>query len=145
MKSLMAVVVAAAFAAPLALARPQDVTCVLAKDVKWTPAKGMPEGVMSCVVNGDPAKGPVLVLTKVPAGTLIAAHTHSSDEFSTIISGGILLGRGETVDEAKGTLLEAGSYVQIPAKMAHWAKAKAETVFLRFSPGPLDITFCEKK
>ncbi|MFO0985263.1 MAG: cupin domain-containing protein [Planctomycetota bacterium] len=143
MKLLLIGVVAAALAAPIAL-QSKDVNAVAAKDIKWTPAKNLPGGVMSCQLHGDPTKGPVLTIVKVPAGTLIPPHFHGSDEVPTVISGAIWVGQGETVDESKGTLVEAGGYVNIPAKAPHWAKAKTDAVFVRYSNGPADITYCSE-
>jgi quercetin dioxygenase-like cupin family protein len=121
------------------------VEAVALKDVKWAQAKGMPDGVMSCLLHGDPATGPVVSLNRFPAGAVIPPHTHGADEVSTVVSGAAWIGQGERIDESKGTLVEAGGHVKIPAKVPHWAKAKAETVIVRYSPGPLDVTWCEKR
>ena len=121
------------------------VTVVQAKDIKWIAAKGMPEGMMTSPVHGDPAKGPSLSMNKLPAGATVRPHIHSSDEVATVVSGAIWLGSGETMDETKATLIEAGGYVHIRAKAPHWAKAKTECVFLRYTNGPADITYLDEK
>ncbi|MFO0984598.1 MAG: cupin domain-containing protein [Planctomycetota bacterium] len=141
MKLAILFVAAASIAAVAATVSSKEFAVVAAKDVKWTAVKDMPPGTMSCLLDGDLAKGPVLSMNKVPAGTLLAPHTHSADEIATVISGAIWIGRGDTVDESKATLVEAGSYVVIPANSPHWAKTKADTTYVRYCNGPADIKF----
>lgn len=147
MKRTLVLVVACASALGLAWTV-QDggsVTSVAAKDIKWVQAKGMPDGWMTCVVHGDPSKGASVTMSKAPAGALVKPHTHSADETVAIVSGSVLLGQGDVVDESKATLIEAGGYANIPAKVPHWAKVKSDVVFVRSASGAHDITFIEKK
>ncbi len=52
---------------------------------------------------------------------------------------------GEKVDLAKATKLEAGGYVDVPAKAPHWARAKTDVVTVRFGNGPGDIMYIDPK
>lgn len=139
--ALILTAAAALTATAAATIQTQRLTAVAAKDVKWTAVKDMPQGVMSCLLHGDPAKGPVFSMNKVPAGTMLAPHTHGSDEIPVVVSGAIWVGEGTVVDESKATLVEAGSYIVIPAKTPHWAKAKVDSVYVRYANGPADTTF----
>lgn len=113
-----------------------------AGEAKWEAAPGLTGGVMTATQYGDPAVGPYQVLIKFPAGQLVQPHYHKVDEFATVASGTILLGTGETVDDAKAVEVGAGGYVHIPAGVAHWARCKEEAVIVRFAPGPRELTPC---
>ena len=117
-----------------------DVTAVNAGDVKWEAAPGLTPGMMTALQYGDPAKGPYQVLIKFPAGAVAQPHYHKWDEFASVVSGTMLLGQGETIDESKATEVSAGGYLMIPAGTAHWAKCKSDAIIVRFGPGPRELT-----
>lgn len=141
---VLAVVVAGA-ACAAALQDSQEIAAVKPGDIKWEQAKNLPEGVMSVVIQGDPKKGPFILLLKMPSGTRVEPHWHSAAEVAVVQSGVVVLGPGEELDEAKGTELEAGSYFRIPAKTPHWGVVKKDAVLVRYGDGPADITYCQKK
>jgi quercetin dioxygenase-like cupin family protein len=118
---------------------------VASSSVTWSDAGGMPKGVQSSLVWGNPAKGPYLVMLKIPAGTVIMPHTHTAEEVTTVLSGTLLFGSGEKVDEAKATELTAGGYLDVPPKAPHWARAKTEVVTVRFANGAGDVMYVDPK
>lgn len=124
---------------------PPTFTVVKAKEIKWADAQGMPPGVKSAVEFGNPAKEPFLLQMKIPAGTVIPPHTHSTDEVGTVLSGTVLIGRGKQVDEGAATEVDAGGYFVIPAGDLHWGKAKTDAVIVRYSSGPADIQYYDPK
>jgi len=121
------------------------VRSVIAKDIKWADQAGMPKGVQSSLVFGDPKVGPFIVLLKIPAGTTIMPHRHSAEEVATVISGTLEFGTGDKIDMAKATKIAAGGYVDVPAKTAHWARAQTEVITVRFANGPGDISYVDPK
>lgn len=116
---------------------------VKAADVKWVDAKGLPAGAKVCFLHGDPAKEASTCLMKFPAGITIPAHWHSSDEIVTVNSGSVTFGFSEKADESKGTVVEAGGFIVIPAKTPHWAIAKTDTQITKHSAGIGDFNPCK--
>ena len=60
------------------------------------------------------------------------------------LSGKLLLGMGDKLDEKKGTVLTAGGYAEAPAKMNHYAVAKSPSVIQIHGMGPVEITYVDK-
>lgn len=108
----------------------------------WEAAPGLASGMMTALQAGDPAAGPYQVLIKFPAGAVVAPHYHKSDEFATVLSGAVIFGQGEAIDDAKGVEIGAGGYITVPAGVAHWAKCKSEAVIVRYGSGPRELTAC---
>lgn len=140
MKSLIATFVLALLVAP---AFAGDIAVTAPADAKWADVPSMPKGVQSCLLHGDPKTGPTISLVKIPAGTVIAAHTHPGDECGTLTSGKAWLGQGEKVDEATGKAVEVGGYFTIPAGTPHWFKAETDCILVRYSNGPAEQTYCD--
>ena len=115
-------------------------------DIKFTGAPNMlPPGAQWFVLSGDPTKsGPFTIRLRLPAGYQIPAHSHPTAEAVTVISGKLLLGMGDKLDEKKGTLLTTGGYAETPAKMNHYAVAKSPSVIQVHGTGPVEITYVDK-
>jgi quercetin dioxygenase-like cupin family protein len=123
---------------------PQGVTAVPKDKIEWKAAPGLSNGIMTSVIYGDPDKGAYQALIKFPAGVLVTPHYHKIDEFATVVSGSIIFGQGDTIDESKGVEVSAGGYVTIPGGTAHWAKGVKDAVIVRFAPGPRDLTMLKE-
>src|ERR1700743_7988 len=117
-----------------------------ASQIKFTGAPNMfPPGAQWFVLSGDPTKsGPFTIRLRLPAGYQIPAHRHPTTEAVTVISGTLLLGMGDKLDEKKGTLLNAGGYAEAPPKMNHYAIAKSPSVIQVHGTGPVEITYVDK-
>lgn len=83
--------------------------------IKWTDSPAAP-GAKVAVLWGDPAKGAYGALKQVPAGTVLAAHTHSQASHVVIVKGSVTLDL-----EGKKTTLGSGSYTMIPGGVPHAA------------------------
>lgn len=120
---------------------------VTPKEVKWGPAPAsMPPGAQSVVLAGDPSKEGLFVLRlKLPSGYRVPPHIHPKPEINTVISGSFHLGMGETADKSKAQLLPAGSFIVLPAGMAHYAFADEEAVLQISTTGPWGITYVNPK
>lgn len=110
---------------------------VMPNAVKWQPVKGM-AGLQYAGVYGDPTKagGEYAARYKVPAGFKFPAHSHPQSEQVTVLSGTFLVGVGDKMDASKMVALPAGSFVQIPAGLHHYAMAKTDTVLEIHGIGP---------
>src|SRR5689334_1278270 len=111
---------------------------ISADAVQWGPAPPMvPKGAQIVVLAGDPGKsGPFTIRLKLPAGLKVPAHSHPTYETVTVISGDFNLGMGDKLDEAKAEKLKAGSFINLPEKMNHFAFATTESVVQISSEGP---------
>jgi hypothetical protein len=112
-------------------------------DLKWSEAPpGLPAGGKMAVLNGDPTQaGPFTVRLKAPAGYKVMPHTHPSAERLTIISGNFRVGMGEKFDKATMQEMGPGSYVVLPAGMAHFAGGGKESIVQIDSEGPFQINY----
>jgi hypothetical protein len=114
-----------------------------ADQIKWGDAPAaLPKGAQMAVMMGDPAKeGPFAMRVKVPANYRIAPHFHPADEAVTVISGDLRFGMGATVDEAKGTMLNAGAFAKMAKGMQHYAWSAGGAEFQVNGIGPWGITY----
>lgn len=113
-------------------------------DLKWGEAPpGLPAGGKMAVLNGDPTQaGPFTVRLKAPAGYKVMPHTHPTAERLTVISGSFKIGMGEKFDQGTMQEMKPGSYIVLPANMAHYAKgAGKESVVQIDSEGPFQINY----
>jgi quercetin dioxygenase-like cupin family protein len=115
------------------------------KDVPWEDAPGMVKGVKTVLQYGDPVKGPYIILLKFPKGLVNPPHWHTADEAVTILSGTMITGEGESIDDAHGKSVSGGGYFIIPGGTAHWGKVPEEVVLTRLGNGPRDIHYFDKK
>ena len=117
-----------------------------ASKIKWSAApNSLPPGAQWFVLSGDPSKdGLYTVRLRLPAGYQIPAHSHPTTEALTVLSGKLLIGMGDKLDEKKGTVLTTGAYAEAPAKMNHYAVAKSPLVIQVHGKGPMEITYVDK-
>jgi quercetin dioxygenase-like cupin family protein len=100
-----------------------------------------PAGVTMAVLAGNPASaGEYTVRLKVPANVKFPPHAHADTENVTVISGTLWVGVGSTFDAAKTMPLPAGSFVSVPAGLAHFAMTKDDTVIQITGMGPASTT-----
>jgi quercetin dioxygenase-like cupin family protein len=117
-----------------------------ASQIKWSAApNSLPAGAQWFVLSGDPSKdGPYTVRLRLPTGYQIPAHSHPTTEAVTVLSGKLLLGMGDKLDEKKGTVLTTGGYAEARAKMNHYAVAKSPSVIQVHGMGPFEIIYVDK-
>jgi hypothetical protein len=98
-------------------------------------------GVEEAVVYGncDKPGAPCVFQLRFADGAKIAPHWHPVDENVTVLSGTLVAGMGDTIDEAKAAAMPAGSYVFMPKKMHHYALAKGPTVVQVHGLGPFKV------
>jgi quercetin dioxygenase-like cupin family protein len=90
--------------------------------LQWGPCPAfMPAGCGIAVLHGDPAKENADVFLKVPAGSVIARHWHTSAERMVLVSGKLSV----SYDGQPARVLEPGGYAYGPAKLPHEASCAA--------------------
>jgi quercetin dioxygenase-like cupin family protein len=103
---------------------------IKADAVKWGPGTGAMKGTQVAVLYGDPSKAgsQYAMRVKCPDGMALPPHKHALAEQVTVLSGTFVVGVGTKMDDTKTVALPAGSFVQVPAGVPHYAKCKGETV-----------------
>jgi quercetin dioxygenase-like cupin family protein len=112
-------------------------------NLQWGDAPpGLPPGAKMTVLDGDPTKaGSFTVRLKAPPGYKVPPHTHPTTERVTGISGTSRLGMGEKLDEAAASEVAPGTFVVLPAGMAHFASFPEESIIQIQSEGPFKIKY----
>jgi quercetin dioxygenase-like cupin family protein len=110
--------------------------------VKWGPPPAvLPPGAQFAVIDGDPAKGPLTVRIKMPAGYKIPPHWHPTDEHVTVLSGTLGIGMGDKLDPEHGQMLKVGGYAVAPASAHHFAWTTSGAIVQVHMNGPFGITY----
>jgi quercetin dioxygenase-like cupin family protein len=136
--SLVAIVVAGG-----AIAFAQGHVMQTLTEAKFGPAPPMlPPGAEIAVLAGDPGKSaPYTIRLKFPANYAIPAHSHPTDENVVVVSGGLYMGMGNTLDKAAGHLLGEGGFALMPANANHYAFTKAATTIVLYGQGPVEFKY----
>jgi quercetin dioxygenase-like cupin family protein len=120
-----------------------------AGDIVFGPAPAVfPRGAEMAVLQGDPSvAGEIFtVRLRFPAGYVLPAHWHPTDEHVTVISGTFLVGLGDAFD-SKALLppLHRGDFVTAPAHANHFATVRGRTVVQIHAIGPFRLTYVNPK
>ena len=98
--------------------KPSTLVLWPAGDIKWVESPAL-KGLMIAVLWGDPKTGAYGALKKLPAGTEIAWHTHTSEQKVVMVSGVIHL----EVEGGTAQDMGPGSYMFTPGGAKHAAHA----------------------
>jgi len=79
--------------------------------------------------------------TELPDGAKVPPHWHPVDEHVTVISGTLLFGAGDKIDEHALRELPQGSYAFMRRKTRHSAMAKGESVTQQNAIGPFKVNY----
>jgi quercetin dioxygenase-like cupin family protein len=106
----------------------------------------LPPGSEMAVLDGDPTKPGMFTLrVKLPDGYTVPPHWHPTAENLVILSGTLMMGVGDKMDDASMHALGAGGYAKMPAKTRHYVRAKGETTFQVYGTGPFAVTYVNPK
>ncbi|MBA2404456.1 MAG: DUF4437 domain-containing protein [Bdellovibrionales bacterium] len=107
------------------------------KNIKWGPCPEIfPQGCQLGLLHGSPEKKNTDVFLKLPPNYNLPAHTHTSAEHMTMVSGNLEV---QFKDEKK-IVLTPGTYAFGPAEHAHQAKCTSKdscVLFISFDE-PID-------
>ena len=122
-------------------------TVVPGDAIVWGKAPAsLPPGAQAALLLGSPAQeGPFVLRLKFPAGFVIPPHMHSKDEFVTVLSGSLTIRAGTTVDRTSLKGQPAGTFMHLPAGMAHYLWAETESVVQLNGVGPFDVKYIDPK
>jgi quercetin dioxygenase-like cupin family protein len=105
--------------------------------MKFTKFPNFPSCATGAVVNGDPAKGPSIILAKMTAGCTIPWHWHTPAEHLMMVSGSARL---ETKD-GKPFTLRTGGFSMLPPHHVHNFHANTACTMYVYSDAPFDIHY----
>jgi quercetin dioxygenase-like cupin family protein len=131
-----AAVAAAALATALtwAAAPKSRVVAMTPDQLKWFVPPEYKDGRQRARLLGDSSRGGAWVdRVKIPAGARVPAHTHPEDELVTVIEGTWYLGEGNRFDAGRLKGFAAGSFIVIPAGVAHFVATKDDPVIIQLS------------
>ena len=115
---------------------------MLSSDLQWSDSPALPAGVKVSILYGDMKKAePVGFRIKLPAGGMLAPHTHPVHERVTVISGHFAMGEGEKFDKAALKALPVGSVAIFPRGCPMFGFASEETVIQVNAEGPWGIIY----
>ena len=109
-------------------------------DLKWTPIiKGCD---LASVAGDSNAEGtPFVVRLRCTDGSKIPAHWHPTDENVTVLKGTLLVGMGDSFDEAKLQTMNVGNFATMPKEMRHYGMAKGDTIVQVHGAGPFKVNW----
>lgn len=138
----------AAATTPVSRAAQNDrgVVAIPPEQVRWFTPAYYKDGRQRAQLLGDSSQGGAWVdRVKIPAGGRVKAHTHPVDELVTVIEGTWYLGEGTQFDPAKLKGYPAGSFIVIPAGVAHFVAAKDGAVIVQLNgTGKFGADYLEK-
>ena len=140
-KSLYVLVLASLLA--LTLAQNYSYDAVSPDDI---PFEASPvEGVESAAVIGNSSQAELYVMVgRLAQGVVFPVHTHTDARLSTVLSGTMYYGVGETLEEVEFTAYPAGSVIYTPPNTPHWMDARdGEVVVQESGFGPSETTFLD--
>jgi anti-sigma factor ChrR (cupin superfamily) len=147
MKKLMfAGFVSAAIALTLADTNKKEIVAFTPLQVRWFTPPYYTDGRARAQLLGDSSQGGAWVdRARIPAGKRVLAHTHPQDELVTVIEGTWYLGEGTKFDAANLKRYPAGSFIVIPAGVAHFVVAKEGPVIVQLNGnGKFQTDYVEK-
>ena len=136
MKRFVAVLLMTAWACG-GLAQDAQVKPVLPQDIKWftPPTNATIHGAW--VIGSEQAPDPYLFRVRLEAGGRMAPHTHPDTRNTTVLSGTLYVGFGDTFDETKVVAIPTGGVYVASANVSHFAWAKdGEVVYQEAGVGP---------
>jgi quercetin dioxygenase-like cupin family protein len=111
-------------------------------DLEWSDSPALPAGVKVSILYGNMKKAePIGFRIKIPAGGILAPHTHPVHERVTVISGAFAMGEGEKFDKAALKNMPVGSMAIFPKGCPMFGFASEETIIQVNAEGPWDITY----
>lgn len=111
----------------------------------WGEALSVGPGVQIAVIEGPLNKegAPFTFRLRIPAGTVLAPHTHPAYERVTVLSGTLHFAHGKDFDRSKTMPLPVGSVAIMPPGEPMFGYTTEETVIQLHGEGPWGITYID--
>jgi quercetin dioxygenase-like cupin family protein len=109
--------------------------------MKFVTVPPVPTCARAAVANGDPTKGPAVLLLKVTPGCVIPWHWHTPNEYVMVVSGTARL----QMKDDKPITLTSGAFALMPSHHAHHFKCLRATCHIYvYSDAAFDIHYVDK-
>ena len=144
--AVISVVMAIAWAINMPHDGKKEIVGLTADEVRWFTPPNYTDGRQRARLSGDSNGGGSWIdRVKIPADARVLAHTHEQDELVTVIQGIWYVGEGERFDSARLKGYPAGSFIIIPAGVAHFVAAREGPVVVQVSGiGKFETKYLEK-
>ncbi|GGY01080.1 cupin [Litchfieldella qijiaojingensis] len=120
-------------------------TPIFPENAQWVSPPNLPGVQAAWLLGEEEEAGLYLLRVKLAARTKIPPHTHPDERSSTVMSGTLYVGFGETFDEANMVAVPAGAIYIAPANMPHYIWAKdGEALYQESGIGPSGTTILER-
>lgn len=118
---------------------------ILSGTLRWGGPPNMPKLQGAWVLGGEEKPGHYIFRVKLASGAIIPPHTHPDERNTTVLSGTIWVGFGESLDESKVVAIPAGAVYVAPANVPHyiWAK-EGDATYQEAGVGPTRTSFIKK-
>jgi quercetin dioxygenase-like cupin family protein len=111
-------------------------------ELKWADAPSLPPGAKVSLIEGQLDQPvPFTLRVQFPAGYQLAAHRHPAIEHTTVLSGVVNMGMGDTLDKARTTAMPAGSITIMQAGTNHFLWTADGATVQVHGVGPFGITY----
>ena len=128
-------------AAPASAQHTRDSLIILQPEAMTGWQTGRTRGVEYLNLYRSPAdSGPFVARTRFQPGRGLGPHYHARGTTITVIEGRFRLGIGEQVDSSTARAYPPGSFLVIPAGVAHFEWGEGETIIQLSGSGPLGFT-----
>ena len=128
----------------LAFAQSNAVPPILPGHLRWVSPPNLPAIKAAWVLCAEQQPGPYLLRVKLAANGRVLPHTHPDERHSTVLSGTIYVGFGETFDESKVVAVPAAAVYVAPANVPHYVWAKdGDAEYQEAGIGPTKTDFCK--
>ena len=105
--------------------------------LNWIGPPPVPGLMFTWVAGSEQKQGLYALRVKLEQNTKIPPHTHPDQRLSTVLSGTLYVGFGESFDENKLVAIESGNAYVAPAQTSHFIWAKdGEVIYQETGIGP---------
>lgn len=118
---------------------------ILPDSIRWVSPPNMSGLQAAWVLGAEQKPGAYILRVKLATGAKIPPHTHPDERNTTVLSGTIYVGFGESFDEAKVVAIPAGAVYVAPANVPHYIWAKDEdAMYQEAGMGPTGTTIVKR-
>ena len=117
----------------------QDAVARNAAEAKFVPFPVMPSCTQGAVEDGDPSKGPSVILAKATAGCNFPWHWHTPTEQVMVVSGTAVA----EMKDGKPVTLKAGGFAMMPSKHVHRFKCTTACSIFIHSDAAFDMHYVD--
>lgn len=112
----------------------------------WTSPPKIPALRAAWMLGAEGKSAPYILRVKLAAGGRIPPHAHPDERSTTVLSGAIYVGFGETFDESEVVAVPAGWVYVAPANVPHYVWAKdGDAIYQEAGVGPTGTSFVERR